>query len=198
MKSATFLMVGRKPFLYHKFNVETLTEIKKPKEGPAGNNPNEWKSTCWVDGKRLYIPSHYLLSCFVAGGKQVKVGRGTISKNLAGTLEVEGEKNYFENRELPKEIEDLSSEDLGMDSSRPVYIDCRMVSNPNTKGRNIRYRMAVKEGWKVSCKITWDDSIISPDQMRTAIEEAGKVVGLSDDRAIGGGRFEVVDYELCK
>lgn len=196
MKNAKFLIIGRKPCLQHKFNLDVLTNTSKPKEGTAGNNPNEWRVTCWSDGKKLYIPSNYLFSCFVSGGKHVKVGRGTISKNLAGTLEIVGEKNYFENRELPKDMDDLSIEDIGTDSSKNVYVDVRMVANPNTKGRNIRYRVAIKEGWEVNCEIVWDDSVISPDQMQFAIEASGKFVGLSDDRAIGGGRFTIEEYRL--
>ena len=46
------------------------------------------------------------------------------------------------------------------------------------------------------CKIQWDDSVISTNQMKDAIESAGKFIGLSDDRVIGGGRFEVKEYEL--
>lgn len=198
MKIAKFKMIGKKPLLMHKFNMEVLTDTQKPKEGTTGNNPNEWKKTAIADADMLYVPASYLTACIVAGGKHVKVGRGTISKNVAGTLSVIDEKIYFDNYKLPKSIDEITIEDIGTDSSRNVYVDCRMVANPNTKGRNVRYRLALKAGWQLTPTIEWDDSVISMDQMKAAVNSAGKFVGLSDDRHIGGGRFEVDEFEILK
>lgn len=184
-------MTGKKPFFFHKFNTEVLTQSQKPKEGTTGNNPNEWKSTVWSEEERLFIPDNYLFSSIVGGGKHVKVGRGTISKNLAGTVEITGARFYFSNRTLPKPIEEIEEGDISKDPSKDIYIDMRMVANPNTKGRNVRYRLALSPGWEVEASCEFDDSVISPDQMKTAIECAGKFVGIGDARAIGYGRFNI-------
>ncbi len=197
MKKATFDVIGTKIYLYNKFNIEVLTNTKKVKEGSAGNNHQEWKNGVWADGKRLFIPNYYFQSCIVKGGKYVKAGRGTISKNLASALEIPENKFYL-NRELPKNIEDLSIEDLGTDSSREIYVDIRMVSNPNTKGKNARYRLALLPGWKTKVTILWDDTVCSKDQVFNAIEAAGKYEGVGDGRAIGYSRFMVENFELIK
>jgi hypothetical protein len=195
MKGATFTIKGLKPFLFHKFNIEAVTNTKKPKEGSSGNNPSEWKDTVFTEGRRLYIPSFYMQTAITAGGKFVKIGRGTVSKQICSALNILDERLYF-NRELPKPIEDMTAEDLGTDSSKPIYIDIRGVSNPNTKGKNIRYRVALNPGWELTANIEWDDTIISTDQMKASIEALGKLVGLSNGRTIGYGRFEVKEFIL--
>ena|SRR5271156_2202028 len=197
MKRAEFKIIGTKPYLYHKFNVECITNTKKPKEGNAGNNPNEWKDGIWEENKKLFIPDFYLFSCIVKGGKYIKVGRGTISKNLAGVLEI-CEPRFYINRELPKPLDELSIEDIGTDSSKDIYVDIRMVANPNTKGRNVRYRLALSPGWETKIVISWDGSVFSKDQIFNAVEAAGKWEGCGDGRAIGYSRFKVEDFEVLK
>jgi len=196
MKRMSFTIVGKRQILFHKFNISALQQTQKVKEGTAGNNPNEWKTTFYSDGLRVYVPYMYLFGCLVKGGKHVKAGRGTISANLAGTLDILDRKLFFENRLLPKEAEELTIDDIGMDANSPIYVDVRMVSNPNTKGKNVRYRLAFSEGWILKPVIEWDDLVISTDQMKAAVISAGKYVGLSDDRSIGGGRFYVKDVNV--
>ena len=197
MKTATFKLVGKKAFLYHKFNISNLTDQKRVKEGNAGNCPSEWRDTYFSEGTKLFIPDDYFFATFVGGGKYVKVGRGTISKKLAGTLEITNEKHFIENRKIPKKQKDLMSEHLTNDTDKDVYIDCRMVSNPNTKGRNVRYRLGMSPGWRTTCRIKWDDSIVSRQQVEAAVTESGSLVGIGDGRAIGYGRFEVSDF-ICE
>lgn len=196
MKKAQFEIKGTKPILYHRFNLESITNTKKPKEGNTGNNPSEWKETVWHEGTKLYFPSFYMHSAIIAGGKHVKIGRGTLSKNIAACLTIEEEKLYLLNRELPKPIDELTNEILGTDSSKPVYLDIRGVSNPNTKGKNVRYRVAVSPGWEMKVKIEWDDTIASMQQVKECVVALGKYVGFSNGRTLGYGRFELVDFKI--
>lgn len=198
MKKATFSIVGRKIFLYHKFNIEAITDTQKPKVGSSGNNTIEWKTTVFAEENKLYIPDTYFFATIVAGGKYVKLGRGTVSKNVASTLEICKERFYIENRELPKNINDCKNEDLVYEPEKNVYIDCRMVANPNTKGRNIRYRVAMSPGWKTSCEIRWDETVVSEDQIKLSVECAGKFVGIGDGLVIGLGRFDTEDWKIVK
>ena len=73
-------------------------------------------------------------------------------------------------------------------------MDIRGVRNPTTRNRNIRYRVAVSPGWEMSFTIQFDKSIISREQMHSVIIQAGELVGIGSGRAIGKGRFEVVDF----
>jgi hypothetical protein len=196
MKRMSFTILGKRQILFHRFNISALQQTQKVKEGTAGNNPNEWKTSFYSEGVKVYVPYTYLFGCIVKGGKHVKAGRGTISANLAGTLDILDRKLFFENRMLPKEPKELTLDDIGMDANSPIYVDVRMVSNPNTKGKNVRYRLAFCEGWILRPVIEWDDLVISVDQMKAAVVSAGKYVGLSDDRSIGGGRFFVQDVKI--
>lgn len=85
---------------------------------------------------------------------------------------------------------------LTKDSTLPVYLDVRSVKKPSTKARNIRYRVAISNGWKANFSITWDKSLINREQMHAVLIHAGTLVGLGDGRSIGFGRFEVEDIEF--
>lgn len=195
MKNLAFDLIGTSPFLYHKFNIENISNKSRPKSGSAGDNPEEWKTSVWCEGKKLYIPGNYLFSSIQAGGKYVKAGRGNISNRLAGCMRVVTEKFYL-NVELPEDIEELSTENFTRDSSRRCYLDIRSVKNPMTKGRNVRYRVALSPGWGTSVEVEWDDTIISKDDMKRAIECAGKFSGVGDGRGIGLGRFDVANIKI--
>jgi hypothetical protein len=192
MKTVKFTIKGISPLLFHKFNIEEVSNKSKTKSGTAGNNPEEWRTTAIAHGKQLYIPGYYLFSCLSEGGSYVKEGRGSIKKKLMGCLLVNTERFYL-NYELPKEIHELDSSDIPRDSSQKIYLDIRAVKNPVTKGKNVRYRLALCPGWETSVMAQWDDTIISKDSIRQVIESAGKFVGLCDGRLLGYGRFSCED-----
>ena len=192
MKNVKFSIRGITPLLFHKFSIEVLSGKSRVKSGTTGNDPEEWKTTIWNDGKQLYLPGFYFFSALFAGGSYVKVGRGTIAKKLAGCMRVLTDKAYL-NRELPDELDKLETEKMSLDSGQPVYLDVRGVKNPATKGRNVRYRLALKQGWECSIEVEFDDTIISKDDMRRCIEAAGKFSGVGDARLIGHGRFEITE-----
>lgn len=190
MKHFNFKVIGTSPFLYHKFSVETFSNKRKPKSGSAGNDSEEWRETVWVEGKNLYIPGYYFFSAIFGGGSYVKSGRGTIAKKIAGCLIIESEK-CFVNRTLPDEIQNLVTDELPRDTSQPVYLDIRGVKNPTTKGRNIRYRLAMSKGWETQVEGYWDETVLSMENVKQAIESAGKFLGVGDARLIGNGRFDI-------
>lgn len=190
-------IVGVKPIIFNKFNMESLTDQKKPKVGNSGNNPEEWKHSFFVEGKRIYIPGAYLFAALKNGAVNTKVGRGTIQKTLISALNICDERVYL-NREIWDDWENTEYENLPTNSDSPVYIDIRMVANPNTKGRNIRYRLAMSPGWKMSFSLDIDESLISNAQIKKVIEDTGKLQGIADARSLGYGRYEVENIEFVK
>lgn len=195
MKKATFTIKGTTPFLYHKFNVEEISNKAKVKTGSAGNNPEEWRTTVWNEGKKLFLPGYYFFSSICAGAQYVKQGRGSIAKKLAGCMLILSDKCYL-NRELDKEINELEFADVPKDSSKPVYLDIRGVKNPATKGKNVRYRLGMCPGWQTSVELEFDDTVISKEEMQRALEAAGKFSGIGDARLIGYGRYEILDLKF--
>lgn|SRR5574338_863575 len=187
---ATVKIVGNKPLFFHKFNVEVLTNMAKPKSGSSGNNPEEWKVSFFHDDGKLYIPDTYIFATLKNASVHTKIGRGSIQKNWISGVTVETPKIYL-GREMFKGWENCEPKDLPTSSNLPVYIDIRMVANPNTKGRNVRYRVALSPGWEAEFVLQIDHSILSKQQVTKVVEDGGKFLGIADGRTLGYGRYDV-------
>ena len=193
IKKAKAFIRGTRPLIWHAFTEEALSLERKVTDGKAGNNPQEWKDTVLVDPQgKLYIKPTYVFGAMREGALYTKVGRGTIQKKVMATLIVMDNIVYIENRHMPLE------EELTRDITKPVYLDVCSVRNPNTKGRNICYRIASSIGWEAHFTIQWDSSIVSENQIENVVTDAGVLVGLGDGRSIGNGRFEVTSFEILK
>jgi len=191
MKTAEVKIKGTKPLIWHAFNENVLSMDRKSISGKVGNNSEEWKDTVLVDNKkRLYVKDTYIFAALREGAKNIKIGRGTLKAKLISCLTVIDSKIYVINREMPKE------KDLTKNSEDPVYLDICGVTNPNTKGKNIRYRIASSPGWEIIFVIRWDDRLISHDHMEQIVEAAGLYNGIGDGRNWGNGRFKIISYEL--
>jgi hypothetical protein len=119
--------------------------------------------------------------------RHTKKGRGSIQASVAATLQIE--------EELILLASWLKGEPT-TDKTQQVYIDVAGARNPATKARNVRYRLAASAGWKASFTIAWDVTMVSREQMRAILHDAGTLVGLADGRNIGYGRFEIDAFEI--
>lgn len=182
---------GIRPLLIHCFSNDTLSLERKARTGVAGNDPEEWKKsyTATKDGQ-LYVDSSYIFGCLRAASFHTKSGRGSIQAKFSATLQVLTDKILF-NRYIPE-----VSEFLECSPEDPVYLDVRSVKNPTTKGRNVRYRVAMSVGWETEFELQWDNTIVSSSQVEQVLLDAGSLVGLADGRSIGFGRFELVSFEV--
>ncbi|MGM0835888.1 MAG: hypothetical protein ACQEV7_07000 [Bacillota bacterium] len=182
-------IIGTRPLLYNTFTPETLSLEKKEKTGVAGNNPEEWKNTFLAnnDGQFFILPS-YIFGCMREAAKYTKNGRSSIQGKVAASLQILTNEILI-NRFLPEGI-------IPTDPREPVYIDVRSVKNPTTKGRNIRYRVALSQKWETTFSLAWDKSLISRNHIQSVLIDAGTLVGLGDGRGIGFGRFEITDINF--
>ena len=188
--SATVTVEGTKIILWHTFPLDTFDTDKK-KSGKTGDNSEEWKDTVLMDENRqLFVYGTYFQSSIAEGAKEIKSGRGNISKKVSSTLEIIEERIFMDNLFVPEE-KDLAKGSATLDK---VFLDMRAVVNPMTKGRNLRYRIAAKPGWTCQFTIAWDDRIVSKDQIKLSVENAGMLQGIGDARKIGYGRFKVIDF----
>lgn len=179
---------GTKPILINTFPIDTLSS-SKAKSGTTGNDEESWKKTVLMNSDRnLYIYNSYLVGAIVGGGKHIKVGKGSLSKKVGATLEVIEDQLILIDRIVPPDDQLLRK------SSDPVYLDVRSVVNPMTKGRNLRYRIAAKEGWALVATVSWDDRAVSKEDMKSCIENAGLFEGIGDGRKIGFGRFKLLSF----
>lgn len=188
--SATVKIKGIKPILINTFPISSL-DSSRSKSGSAGKNEEEWKNSVLMDEKRrIYVMNSYLLASITAGGKQIKVGKSTLSKKIGSTLEISEDRIFLEDRKVPEE------KDLTRLTTEPVYLDVRSVVNPMTKGRNLRHRIACSAGWRLSFTILWNDMAASKDNMKQCLEFAGMFEGIGDGRKIGFGRFQVESFSM--
>lgn len=187
---------GTRTMLQHRFGPDAIPLEKGERTGVAGNDPEEWKKTCMVteDG-RLYVPGTYIFSCLKAGAVHTKRGRGSLQAPLVSTLQIEEDLIQL-NRLKPADGELTKQYTLTpADPSILTFIYVASVRNPATKGRNIRYRLATRAGWKLSCTLCWDKTIVAREQMKAILRDSGTLGGLGDGIKIGCGRFDVVKYE---
>ena len=193
---------GIRPLFWHHFGREAipLEGQRKEKTGVAGNDPEEWRRTTLVTKEgQTYLLGTYAFSTTVAGAKFIKKGRGSIQADVSATLQVVDDK-ILVNRWFPgypngKEFAIENAEVPPEDSDQPIYLDVRAVVNPQTKGRNVRYRIVASPGWECAFTIEFDNTIVSDNQIHAALRDAGRFVGIGNAHKIGMGRFEVVAFE---
>lgn len=191
LTTATVRIKGTRPILFHAFCEDVLSDTKRKSSGNAGNNPEEWKDTVTMDEDRhLYVTGMNLFSMLKNAAKHTKIGRGTISAKVGATLQIAPKMYYLKERFVP------TQDVIDRVETKPVYLHVCSVKNPNTKGRNLRYRVAASPGWEVSFDIEWDERIVSRQHMLQVCQDAGILEGLNDGRSIGFGRFDVISFEL--
>jgi len=190
-------IVGTRPFLYHVFGRNTIPLEKQERQGVAGNNPEEWRdSFLYTSTGQLYIPSSYIFGTLKNAAVYTKSGRGSIQNSLTSTLTILND-NILIQRFVPGFNGHLP-ETISEDFSLPVYLDVRSSVNPTTKGRNIRYRVAMSPGYELGFGIQWDKTIINRNQMEAVCIDAGKLVGIGSGRKIGMGRFDVKSFTILE
>jgi hypothetical protein len=190
--SAHFKIRGTRPLLWNAFTPEAIPLQKQEKSGVAGNNPEEWRKTVLMtDQRQLYLEPTYIFGCLRDGARYTKKGRGSLQPLLTATLQI-ADSRVLVDRFLPQEGQ------LTSDPQQPVYLDVRSARNPATRARNVRYRVAASPGWIIICRIEWDKTIISRDEMKAVIIDAGRLVGIGDGRGIGFGRFTMEDFTVTE
>lgn len=203
MITASVIIKGTRPLLWHHFGPDALPLEKQERTGVAGHDPEEWRKTCLVtkDGQ-LYVLPTYIFGCLRDGARYTRKGKGSIQKAVVATLQVTTDRVLVD-RHFPSfpngHAFDLATiEPPPHDPELSVYMDIQSVRNPSTKARNIRYRIATALGWSCSFDLLWDKTIVSRGEIESVIIDSGKLVGLGDGRSIGMGRFEIGEFQVAQ
>jgi len=202
MVKAKVRIRGTRALFCHWFGPDAIPLEKKEREGVAGNNPNEWRTTTLVtDEGQLFVTPPYIFGTLRNGAKHVKKGRGSLMSDVGATLQVVDNvilvDRWFVGYPNGHKF-DIKSVDVPPVNaySELVYLDVRSAVNPSTKGRNVRYRIASSPGWACEFTIEWDKTVVSRSQMESVLWNAGKLVGLGNARTIGMGRVDVESFEV--
>jgi hypothetical protein len=174
MKSVEVTVKGTSALLMHRFPLEPIEAIEKKTvadqaEIAAYRDP---------ETKGLYVPGVAVQRCLVGAATYSKgKGRGSLQKNVAACVLVTPER---------------------ISTGQKTYaIDSRAVVVPATKGRVVRHRPRLDE-WEISFTVDYDDTLLTEQQMRRIIDDAGSRVGLLDFRPEKRGpfgRFMVTSWE---
>lgn len=162
---AQVTITGVSPILMHNFAASGVEGLKNmtPEEQA------EYSTYRKEDTRELCVPSANLQRCLVSAASFSKgKGRATLSKTVAACVFVDPV--Y-----------------LGLGTTE-FEVDKRSVVVPATRGRIMRYRPRINE-WSVAFELEWDDTLISANQMRRIVDDAGALVGLLDFRPERKGPF---------
>lgn len=203
---ATITIKGVRPLLQHRFTPDALGDgsgTRQERTGSAGNDPEEWRKTLMVSKQgQLYLDPSYVFATIRDAARHTKKGRGSIQASVAATLQVVDDlvllDRYFPNFPNGHGFDAETVEAPPRDLTALVFLDVRSVKNPATKGRNIRYRVACASGWSTTFTIMWDKTIVSVNEMRSVLNDAGALTGIADGRSIGYGRFAVESFEVSE
>lgn len=167
-------ITGTSPLLMHRFPMEEISALeKKSKEEQA-----EVAAYRDPDTEELYIPGVAFQRCLISAAVYSKgKGRASLQKPVAACVLVSPERAS------------LGVKQYNVDS-RPVVISA-------TKGRIVRHRPRL-EKWNTTFTIEYDDELLTEQQLRQVVDDAGSRVGLLDFRPEKKGpfgRFMVVHWE---
>jgi hypothetical protein len=190
--TASVSIAGTRALLWHAFTPDVIPASgRRERTGVRGNDPEEWRSSVLMTNERqLYLPASYVFGCLRDGAKFTRKGRGSIQTALVATLEVLDERVLVD-RFVPPEP-------LPTDPNAPVFLHISSTRNPNTKARNIRYRVAAAAGWQAAFALRWDRTVVSRQELEAVLIDAGRLAGIGDARAIGLGRFQVRELVLLE
>jgi hypothetical protein len=173
MKKIQVTIKGITPLLMHAFPMETVEAIeKKTKEEQA-----EYAAYRDPDTNMLYIPGVAIQRTLIGAAVYSKgKGRASLQRVAAACLMVS-----------PERVS-LNTDEYTIDS-RPVVV-------PATRGRVMRHRPRLDE-WEAAFEIEFDEILITANQVRNIVDDAGKRVGLLDfrpERKGPFGRFIVTNW----
>ena len=168
---------GIRPLLQNK-KVEMETEIKK--RGEEKDSPECCKNKLYKLNNKIVQPAEMIERAMTKNSGQFKMkgaGKKSYKDLIAGSVFVEPE--FIEHK------------------NQKWIVDCRTVVIPATRGRINRYRPRFDD-WELTFNIRTMDDRISEDILKNILDEAGRLTGIGDGRAIGMGRFIVTEYKEDK
>lgn len=165
---------GISPLMMHRFPEEPIKALeKKTREEQA-----EIAAYRDIDTKRLYVPASAVHRALINAAIYSKgKGRSSLQKEAAACFLV-----------TPERL------DLGVSD---YIVDARPVVVPATKGRVMRYRPKLEE-WSLAFELQYDPTLMSEENVRQIVDDAGSRVGLLEFRpACKGpyGRFMVTEWK---
>ncbi len=176
MQAITVTIKGLPPgLLMRRFPLEPIEGIDK-------KSPDEQaRLALYEQDGHPFVPGVNLQRALVAGAAFSKgKGRATLQKIVAACV-------FVEEAQLPL-------------NGATWITDARPVTIPATKGRIVRYR-PLFAAWEVNATLTYDDRLLTEQQLRRVVDDTGNLVGILDfrpERKGPFGRFIVTAWKLAR
>ena len=136
----------------------------------------EWKAGLYVnEEKKVIIPAINLEACIINGAKKSKLG-----ESFKAALYVEGD--AILDYDGPKDISALEK-----DMNHRLTVGVKV-----NRGSAIMRTRPIFKTWAVTFTVSYADDVINPEQIISAIKDAGRLVGLGDWTP-RHGRFVLVE-----
>lgn len=200
---ACVVIKGTRPLIQNHFGANAIPLEKQERTGVAGNDPEEWRDTCMVTKNgQLFLDPTNVFACLRDGARYTKKGRGSIQSLVAATLQVADDivliDRWYPSFPNKHEFDPKTAQPPPTDKTLPVFLDISSVRNPQTKARNVRYRVTASTGWTLTFHVVWDKTIVSREQLQAVCIDAGTLVGIGDGRSVGYGRFSIESFEIVE
>lgn len=186
MKSIAIKITGKSPFLMHsdrlanpldkmtKAHKELTNKRKKTDDDHLAIARSEFIGGCyWNQETGFFLPAQNLEACLIAAAKMQKLG----VKFKQGVSVIEMELPFIG-------FEKKTPEQLWEDDN---FIDVRGVKVGTSK--IMRYRPMFRK-WTMNATVAVNENVVSVNEVKKAIEDAGALIGLGDYRP-RFGRFNV-------
>ena len=172
---------GASPLLMNAFTDAASTGTSTAHVGSKGTPREQAARKVYADESgNLFIPGPNIFSCLIAAGKFHKSGKSKVT-TLKTSLIPAG----------------ITVTDLAcLLGTKKFEVDSRSVVIPATGGRIMCHRPRLDQ-WQTTFTLDLDETLFSPQFVRSIVDDAGKKVGLGDfrpDRKGPFGRFVVTKW----
>lgn len=177
MKNIKVTIQGLPPgLLMHRFPMEPIEALEKKSIEDQAE-----LTTYRTPQKELYIPGTAIQRALVEAGKYSKgKGRASLQGIISACLFINPEYIIL--------------------TPNKYIIDSRPVVVPATKGRILRHRALLPE-WKADFIISYEEKLVTEQQIRKVLEDACSLVGFLDFRPAKKGPFGramIIEWKNCK
>lgn len=170
---------GVAPFLFHRYNIESVAEKAAAAKGSKAKKSDDTESYVYRnDVGEICIPGRYFTAALMGAGRYIQDPRSPRKSAMdllkAGVIPI-------------TELCSLGSKDWDYLDRQPVQIQ---------RNRVPRERPAFRRGWTVEVSLAvLVPEYVSQDLLLRALTQAGKLVGVGDFRPTYG-RFAITHFDI--
>lgn len=186
MKTISITLNGLSPLLMHNPQGMTRTNDSMNRKTIPTPEDEAEKSLYILPDNNLFVPAVAVRNCMLGGAKGYRIGKKSAVAILSGAVLMVDEAFPLYRNGKP-----ISNKDYTIDVRRAVV----------QRQGITRARARIEIPWQLECAFDLNENLANLDNIETAMNAAGQIVGLLDYRVEKKGwfgRFEVVEIKETK